>query len=176
MAPSNTRNRLQIPAPFTARDVLVVAINQGALDDLNPNIRRAAYDPNTKKKELLSLLKFLGSRGIDFSKALEALIHKGLHHCARCHRTYYGRNNGPGDCVIYHKPAEKFVFLNGLTTYTYPCCGIHVERYDKEECFRGFHTPNPDEVDYTSINASTCLENFCKKEIEAPDSATDRHL
>ncbi|KZT71378.1 hypothetical protein DAEQUDRAFT_736868 [Daedalea quercina L-15889] len=156
-----------IPPSYSPRDVLALALSQGVLDELPAHLTRAAYDPNTPVQGLAQLMAALERVGVDFSGARAALASAVTRHCARCHRAYRDRENGPRACVVYHEAADARWDRGGADASRISSCacqGIAATldaALEKGECYRGWHTDDRAQVDYVSSSAVPCEDNDC---------------
>ncbi|KAH9833034.1 uncharacterized protein C8Q71DRAFT_776101 [Rhodofomes roseus] len=156
---SSINDQQAIPPSYSPRDILALALSQGALDGLSTILARAAYDPNTSVQGIAQVIASLERVGIDFSGARAALASAVARHCVRCHRTYRDRENGPNACVIYHQSSDDTHDLGNTGLYPCLCQGMSAMFGVVEatgECYRGWHTDKPEQVDYISSSAIPC--------------------
>lgn len=155
------------PDQSLSRDILALALSQGALDELPMVLTRAAYNPHTSVQRLAQMMALLERVGVDISDRRAAIARTGtIRHCARCHKLYRDQENGPSSCVIYHEApdargdsgecdASRSCSCRGIV------CTFNSCMMDKRECYRGWHTDDRSQVDYVSSSAIPCEDNHC---------------
>lgn len=94
-------------------------------------------------------------------------------HCARCHKTYFERDNVGKVCCIKHEVFNDDPEDAGGDTYRYTCkscrkvgfedgAGGEVVWPNRGICFEGKHTTYAAEVFYDGDNTARCEEKGCK--------------
>jgi len=109
--------------------------------------------------DIEAILQFYRIIGFSTFTALTAIQDNLLRHCARCHRSYFERDNGIFTCMMPH--SNECPTLEDGPYYI--CRGGDCRLWH----FVGRHTTKSTNVRYNPNNVKTCGQRHCIREVIA---------
>ncbi|KAJ7707630.1 hypothetical protein B0H17DRAFT_1125376 [Mycena rosella] len=129
-------------------------------DELHSTLVKALRPPLPFTREhtavLLSAFQAAGVPGATTAERVVAA--DNLRHCARCHNSYYEKDNGRFACLVLHDnmppvPIADNQVYSQINAH-YPCCQQPTLYH-----FQGRHTTMTESVYYTYTNIQRCEDN-----------------